>query len=382
SSGKRASADILATDHSRLLVLLKAHDVNDLPVPEIVPLAGIQVGQWAIAVGRAFRADVPNVSVGIISATSRIAGRAIQTDAAVSMANYGGPLVDVQGRVLGVLVPMSPQEGDVAGIEWYDSGIGFAVPLAAISSRIDEMKSGKDQFPGRLGVSLKAGNPFTTPAELAAARPNSPAGKAGLKKGDRIVAVEGIPVETQRELRLVLGPRYAGESVALKILRGEEQLERQLTLAGELEVFRHAALGIFPERSIPPKKDDKEPQHVKVRAVVPGSPAEAAGIRPGDAVTLINNEAIGSVGDAIEKMNFVAVGDPVAVRVRRGLRVLVLSSTAGPCETAFANLDLPPQSKAPGDAVAKDAVDAKPEKLQLPEFAHQCEVYAPAGADK
>ena len=72
----------------------------------------------------------PNVSVGIVSALDRIWGKAIQTDAKISPNNYGGPLVDIAGRVLGVLVPMSPDgSGEVAGVEWYDSGIGFAVPL-------------------------------------------------------------------------------------------------------------------------------------------------------------------------------------------------------------------------------------------------------------
>ena len=75
-------------------------------------------------------AHKPNISVGIVSAVNRIWGKAIQTDAKISPTNYGGPLVDIAGRVLGVLVPLSPMATDeLAGVEWYDSGIGFAVPL-------------------------------------------------------------------------------------------------------------------------------------------------------------------------------------------------------------------------------------------------------------
>ena len=89
------------------------------------------VGQWTIAVGRTFNQKEPNISVGVLSATNRIWSTAIQTDAKISPANYGGPLIDSRGRVLGVLVPLSPQKqgGEIAGAEWYDSGIGFAVPL-------------------------------------------------------------------------------------------------------------------------------------------------------------------------------------------------------------------------------------------------------------
>jgi serine protease Do len=380
STGKQASADIVATDHSRMLVLLKAHDVSDLPVPDIAPLEDIHVGQWAIAIGRAFRAEVPNVSVGIVSATSRMAGRAIQTDAAVSMANYGGPLVDIRGRVLGILVPMSAQEGDVAGVEWYDSGIGFAVPLAAIDSPIEAMKQGKNQHAGRLGVSLLPGNPLTAPVELAAARPNSPAGKAGLKKGDRIVGVDGVAIETQQELRRVLGPRYAGEQLMLEIVRGDEKLKRTLTLAGELEVFQHAYLGVLPDRAKASEED--EPSGVRIRMVLPGSPAEVADLRPGDVITHINDEPIESIGDAIDRMNQGVVGDRIALKVRRGDSKLDLPATAGPYQTTLPYLAETFQPDAVNDDSPENKTESKPLKLQLPGFAHQCEAYIPPGADE
>ncbi len=138
-----------------MLVLLKATGASDLAVPEFVPAAEIRVGQWAVAVGRTFRPDRTNVSVGIVSATDRMFGKVLQTDADVSMANYGGPLVDIRGRVLGVIVPMAPQAtSEVAGVEWYDSGIGFAVPLAAITDRLEMMKRGDDQHAGMLGIGL------------------------------------------------------------------------------------------------------------------------------------------------------------------------------------------------------------------------------------
>ena len=134
-SGKRAAAKIVARDNSRMLVLLKVNTDEALTPPQLVARNEMQVGQTAIAMGRTFDAKTPNLSVGILSATHRIWGKAIQTDAKISPSNYGGPLIDLRGRVLGILVPMSPQgEGALAGAEWYDSGIGFAVPLAAIAS--------------------------------------------------------------------------------------------------------------------------------------------------------------------------------------------------------------------------------------------------------
>ena len=130
-SGARAAAQIVARDHSRMLVLLKVNTAEKLTVPTAVPRTEMRVGQWGIAVGRTYDQKEPNISVGVVSAINRIWSTAIQTDAKISPANYGGPLIDIQGRVLGVLVPLSPQKqgGEVAGAEWYDSGIGFAVPL-------------------------------------------------------------------------------------------------------------------------------------------------------------------------------------------------------------------------------------------------------------
>ena len=104
----------------------------------------MRVGQWAIAVGRTFESDRPNMAVGILSAVERIWGKAIQTDAAVSPNNYGGPLVDIRGRVMGVLVPLSPEAaGEVAGMEWYDSGIGFAIPMEHIQPGLAAAEKGR-----------------------------------------------------------------------------------------------------------------------------------------------------------------------------------------------------------------------------------------------
>ena len=108
-------AQRIASDKSRLLTLLKI-EATGLPVPRHVPKNEIAEGQWSIALGRtldAKRAQVPSVSVGIISATGRIWGKALQTDAKISPINYGGPMIDIEGRVQGILVPASPQGDDV-----------------------------------------------------------------------------------------------------------------------------------------------------------------------------------------------------------------------------------------------------------------------------
>src|SRR5262249_25610373 len=156
----------------------------------------------------------------------------LQTDADVSTANYGGPLVDICGRGLGVGVPIAPQgAGEGAGAEWDDSGIGFALPFSSVAAALERVEQGEDLHAGILGIGLVPKNPHSSRAGLAVVRPDSPAGLAGLKKGDRIIEIDGQPIKTQNDLRFALGPRYGGESVRVVAQRGDEQIDKTIQLA-------------------------------------------------------------------------------------------------------------------------------------------------------
>jgi serine protease Do len=232
----RRPARRVATDHARMLVLLKIDVKEPLPVCEIAPRDAMRVGQWVIALGRAFEGNQPNRAVGVLSALNRIRSRAIQTDAAVSPNNYGGPLVDIHGRVLGVLVPLSPQSADeLAGSEWYDSGIGFAVPMEDIRRVLPRLKNGEDLHPGLAGIGLKGSNVYTAPPIVAVVPPKSPAAVAGLRAGDRIIEIDGRPIARAAEVQIALGRHYAGEKVRIVTLRGKDRIEREITLVEKIE---------------------------------------------------------------------------------------------------------------------------------------------------
>ena len=174
ADGVRKPAKLVATDHSRMLVLLKIDaDKAAAGVRNACRSNEMRVGQWAIAVGRTFDSDRPNMAVGILSALDRVWGKAIQTDAAVSPNNYGGPLVDIRGRVLGVLVPLSPEAADeMAGVEWYDSGIGFAIPMEHMQQVLPRLKKGEDLYPGLAGR-----QPERAESRIPASRSSPPAAK-------------------------------------------------------------------------------------------------------------------------------------------------------------------------------------------------------------
>ncbi len=267
-TGKRTNAKIVATDSVRRIVLLKAQDGRWTPaVPEAD--GSPQVGQWSIALGRFYAAESSSVSVGIISAINRIHGLAIQTDAKVSPVNYGGPLVTLNGGVVGILVPLSPRGGGgsaTSGIEWYDSGIGFAIPLRDALASAEKLRSGKDLKPGRIGIRLVAAGAFDAKVVIDRVLPGGPADQAGLRKGDRVLAIDDIDVERSSVLMEALARHYAGDSAVFRIRRGDEELTAHIELVESLPLLTQGYLGLLPIRLAKQNKDPDAAAAVKDQA--------------------------------------------------------------------------------------------------------------------
>ena len=314
SDGRRFPAKIVANDRAKMVTLLKI-EATGLAVPKMAPRDGFRVGQWAIAMGRTYESPLPNLSVGIISALNRIWGRALQTDAKISPANYGGPLVDIQGRVIGVLVPLSQrQAGRTAGVEWYDSGIGFAIPMADILATLPRLKSGKDLLPGLMGITLKAGDVYASAAVIDRVRFNSPAEKSGLQPGDVIASVDGQVIKRLVQVRHALGNKYAGETITVMVKRGEKSVEQKIELTGKLEPYTPTFLGLLPVR----KKQGEVSKGVTVRGILPESPASKAMILPGDRVVQLDDKAVADAAGLFDVISRRRVGDEVKVHVDRG----------------------------------------------------------------
>ena len=314
SDGRRFPAKIVANDRAKMVTLLKI-EATGLAVPKMAPRDGFRVGQWAIAMGRTYESPLPNLSVGIISALNRIWGRALQTDAKISPANYGGPLVDIQGRVIGVLVPLSQrQAGRTAGVEWYDSGIGYAIPMADILATLPRLKAGDDLLPGLMGITLKAGDVYASAAVIDRVRFNSPAEKSGLQPGDVIASVDGQVIKRLVQVRHALGNKYAGETITVLVKRGEKSVEQKIELTGKLEPYTPTFLGLLPVR----KKQGEASDGVIVRGILPESPASKAMILPGDRVVQLDDKAVADAAGLFDVISRRRVGDEVKVHVDRG----------------------------------------------------------------
>lgn len=376
--GTRTPAKLVANDRQRMLVLLKIDVEEKLPVAEAVPEGEMRVGQWAIALGRTLDTAQPNLSVGIVSGLNRIWGTALQTDAKISPSNYGGPLVDIRGRVFGVLAPLSPESHeDVAGVEWYDSGIGFAVPLAHIYKVLPRLSEGHDLKPGILGVSLNGRDIYTKPATIVACRPNSPAYKAGLKPGDKIIEIDGRPVERQAQLRERMNRHYAGDSLKVVVLRGEERVERDITLVDTLEPYGRPFLGLLPLRDAPVSAGG-----VPIRYVYPDSPAAKAGLQAGDVLVSLDDHPTATREALVEHTAALEIGTVAKIVARRGAETLSLDVTPV-AEPTTIPATLPPAREADGPAA--EAGEGRPQvgsfAVKLAEHKNECSAYVPESYD-
>lgn len=222
SDGIRRVAKMMGRDDSRKICLIKIQDTANLPALDELEHANaeaIVVGQWALSMGVGYGDRSPAISMGIISATNRIGGRAVQTDANISPANYGGPLVDIYGRLIGICVPLNPQSSAIgAGVEWYDSGIGFAVPLSDSKELIDRLKNpGVKIEPAFLGVKSTA-NTQGKGMFVESVVPGSAADNAGLGAQDIILEIDRKQVPDILTLKRILGRFESGSRAEIKFI--------------------------------------------------------------------------------------------------------------------------------------------------------------------
>jgi S1-C subfamily serine protease len=236
-NGAPIDAELLGKDPSVDLALLKVDpgDVDGGIEPlELGASEDLRPGDPVIAIGSPFGLT-GTVTAGIVSALGRtitapngfsISG-AIQTDAAINPGNSGGPLLDEQGRVIGVNSQIRTGGGNA------NSGVGFAVPVDEIKRSLPALEKGEDPERAFLGVSSSAAPEGG--AQVGGVVPDGPASKAGLREGDTIVEINDQPVRDSDDVSAVVNSRRPGDEVRVVVERGGERRTLTVTLGEQPE---------------------------------------------------------------------------------------------------------------------------------------------------
>jgi putative serine protease PepD len=228
SDGSKYKATIVGTDPTTDLAVVHV----DAPASKLVVLSladssKVAVGDGVVAIGNPFGLD-GTVTSGIVSALNReiispnnapIEG-AIQTDAAINHGNSGGPLLDMEGKVIGVTSQIQSDSGG-------NDGVGFAVPSNTVSSIASQLISNGSAQHALLGVSVQTGANGVSVADVSS---GSAAAAAGIKAGDVITAVDGTTVKSAEALRAIIDSHKPGDKITVTVTRGGSSKTFSVTL--------------------------------------------------------------------------------------------------------------------------------------------------------
>ena len=233
-------AKILATDMGNDLALIKV-DVTGLVAATFAKPGSVKIGDTVVAIGYALALDGgPTVTSGIVSALKRTIetdsgalNSLIQTDAAISSGNSGGPLVNLKGEVVGINTAVARGDYESAA-----NNIGFSISVDEVLIVIEQLRdqaNGVERKDGFLGVGLAAREDGGQGAIITNVQPGSPADKAGILVDDVVLAVDGEPIDGQAGLVAAIRDAVPGQTVKIEIFRQGTRLSFEATLIARSE---------------------------------------------------------------------------------------------------------------------------------------------------
>jgi len=334
-------AKVIGVDEETDLAVIKIETGKDLPVAKLGNSDGVQVGDWVLAIGSPFGLNA-TVTAGIISAKDRGGvGRQfqkfLQTDAAINPGNSGGPLVDLAGEVIGINTAI------ITGSRGYE-GVGFALPSSVGINVYNQLIQQGRVTRGSIGVSFQEelGTNAITFKELGApsgvvimgVEPGSPAEKAGLKGGDVITTVNGLPVKTGNDLVNPIAQAPIGSKVKIGYVRDRQAKQTTAVVEDRTRVFPNSAakqndsqndngaaeFGLRVENLTPERASRvgiEAQKGVLVVDVDPASFGDDLGFARGDVIAEVNRQSVTSVAEYKAVVSKLKPGQNVVFKVLR-----------------------------------------------------------------
>ena len=310
--GRQFDAEVVGVDSNTDVALLQLKDAKKLPSARLGNSDEMEAGDWVMAIGNPFGLQA-TVTVGVVSAKGRVIGSGpyddfIQTDASINPGNSGGPLFNLAGEVIGINTAVLRR----------GQGIGFAIPINLAKEVARDLSDDGKVSRGFLGVAMQE---LTETLRAALSIPagvggvlvtsviaDSPADKAGVRPSDLITAVAGKPVKNSRELLKLVARVRPGTKSSITILRNGQRRELPLTVAERPSELSQGEPRQEEKRSA--KSDhglgiavETTTNGVMVSDVVPGSPADEAGIRKGDHIISVGTKRVGNSKEALAALS-------------------------------------------------------------------------------
>ena len=326
-------AKLVGTDPRSDVALLKIEGKN-LPVLKLGKSQDLKAGQWVVAIGSPFGFD-HTVTQGIISAMGRSLPNEsyvpfIQTDVPINPGNSGGPLFNLAGEVVGINSQIYTRSGGFMGVS-------FAIPIDVAMDVSNQLKSGGKVSRGWLGVVIQEVNKdlaesfgLEKPAGALVAQvlEDGPAAKGGLQVGDVILSMNGQPIVMSADLPHLVGALKAGSKASLEVVRDGKRKTLDLTVGAIPDEGKEMDSPSGAERSsnrlgvsVADLSDEqKKTNDIKGGVIikdVQDGPAALIGLRPGDVITHLNNQAISDAKQFTEIAKALPKNRSVSMRVLR-----------------------------------------------------------------
>jgi serine protease Do len=327
-------AKVLGEDTNSDIAVIKI-DAQDLPYLTLGNSDELEVGQWVAAIGNPFGLQATLTS-GVVSAKSRnnldIVREEdfIQTDAAINRGNSGGPLLTLDGEVIGINTAIA-----TTSTSGY-MGIGFAIPSNMAKRVLDDIISNGKVSRGLLGINLQSidyqlaqafGLSKVEGALVSNVIKGSPADHAGLQIEDIILRYNGRPVENAAQLRNAVYMMKPGSEIILTVLRKDQTLEIPVTVGDFSESAEHGAitqknqLGIEVESLTPELARNlgyTNEQGVVITRVSPSSVAALAGLKKGALILAVNRQKVTNVSEFNQALAETAENKPILLQIKQG----------------------------------------------------------------